>query len=137
MFSIEQIREAFQKVHRVATNQTREAYMTIPPDPKRDADLIVGAAIDELERLRNERGQLVKMLQEVVRSDRTTYQHHEARPFDGLLPSEAGGTIWLTPKEMARHALSAMGERQVFFDEDAEREHRRSIRDKSRKEANG
>ena len=49
---MEEIREAFQRVHRVATGQSREAYMRIPADPKHDADLIVCAAIDELEQTR-------------------------------------------------------------------------------------
>lgn len=50
--SIEEIRKAFQRVHHVATGQSVRAYMSIPADPARDADLIVCAAIDELEELR-------------------------------------------------------------------------------------
>lgn len=52
--TIEEIRKALQRIHHVAIGQTDRAYMSIPADPKRDADLILGAAIDELETLRSE-----------------------------------------------------------------------------------
>lgn len=51
--------------------------------------------------------QLVDLLQTIVRNDTTVYEHHQPRRFDGLLPE--GGTIWLTPREMARHALQYLG----------------------------
>lgn len=34
-----ELRATFRIVHRVATHQSNEAYMSIPADPKRDADL--------------------------------------------------------------------------------------------------
>ena len=46
--SEEELREALQRIHRVATRQTSESYMSIPADPARDADLLIGGAIDEL-----------------------------------------------------------------------------------------
>lgn len=58
MKTIEQIRDAFHLIHRVATGQSDRGYMSIPADPERDADLIVAAAIDELEALRAERDAL-------------------------------------------------------------------------------
>lgn len=48
----EQIREAFFRLHDNASGRTARSYMSIPPDPKRDADLILVAAIDELVELR-------------------------------------------------------------------------------------
>lgn len=57
MKTIEQIRASFQRIHRIASNQERPGdggYMRIPADPEHDADLIVSAAIDELESLRAE-----------------------------------------------------------------------------------
>jgi hypothetical protein len=52
MKTIDEIREAFFRVHRYATGRSDRAYMSIPADPERDADLIVCAAIDELGGLR-------------------------------------------------------------------------------------
>ena len=49
---IDEIRAAFHLIHRVATGQSDRGYMSIPPNPARDADLIVDAAIDELESAR-------------------------------------------------------------------------------------
>lgn len=49
--SIEEIREALQRIHKAATGRGG-AYMRIPADERRDADLILAAAIDELEALR-------------------------------------------------------------------------------------
>lgn len=55
MKSVQDIRDAFQRVHRLASHQERPGdagYMRVPADPSHDADLIVMAAIDELESLR-------------------------------------------------------------------------------------
>lgn len=49
---IETIRKALQHIHHVAIGESDRAYMSIPADPKRDADLILVAAIDELDALR-------------------------------------------------------------------------------------
>lgn len=57
--SIKTIREAFLRIHDVAMGREARAYMSIPADPRRDADLIVSAAIEELERLRAERDRAV------------------------------------------------------------------------------
>jgi len=46
------LREALERIHRVASGVSDEAYMSIPADPKRDADLLLSAAIDELVALR-------------------------------------------------------------------------------------
>lgn len=53
-------------------------------------------AFDEIERLRT-------ALRNATRNDRSRYNHHEPRPFDGKKPSP--GTIWLTPREIARGVL--------------------------------
>jgi hypothetical protein len=54
--------------------------------------------------------QLVKLLQAIVRNDETHFEHHQPRRWDGKKPSEAGGgSIFLTPREMARRALKFLG----------------------------
>ena len=55
--------------------------------------------------------QIIALLQEVVRNDETRFSHHQPRRFDGKDPKAAGGTIWLTPREMARRALRKLGAR--------------------------
>ena len=62
MHSIEEIRKAFSKVHKRACGDTDEVYMSIPADPRRDADLIISAAIDELEQYRNEAKEILATL---------------------------------------------------------------------------
>jgi hypothetical protein len=47
------LREALQRIHRVAIRESDTPYMSIPADPARDADLLLGAAIDELVAARN------------------------------------------------------------------------------------
>lgn len=54
------------------------------------------------------RAQLPPLLRAIAMGDKTTYQHHEVRPRDGRAPE--GGTIWLTPRELALEALKALGE---------------------------
>jgi hypothetical protein len=54
--------------------------------------------------------QLVKLLQAIVRNDETHFEHHQPRRWDGKAPSDVGsGSIWLTPREMARRALKHLG----------------------------
>lgn len=48
---IERIRDAFERVHKIATGEYAH-YMSIPPNPERDADLILTDAIEELATLR-------------------------------------------------------------------------------------
>lgn len=62
--AIEEVRESFHLIHRVATGQSDRAYMSIPADPRRDADLIVSAAIDELAAARNALPRLITALRE-------------------------------------------------------------------------
>lgn len=50
--TIAEIRAALKTIHDVALGRSEAAYMSIPADPNRDADLILSAAIDELEELR-------------------------------------------------------------------------------------
>jgi uncharacterized membrane protein len=59
--TIDEIREAFLKIHHNATQKSGRSYMSIPADPERDADLIVNAAIDELEQLRQSDAKLEKL----------------------------------------------------------------------------
>lgn len=55
------------------------------------------------------RDDLIRMLQTIYRCDKTRYDHHEKRTWDGKLPEDEGGTIWLTPREMAGQALRFLG----------------------------
>ena len=52
-------------------------------------------------------GELERALRAVARNDKSRYDHHEARPFDGMRPMQAKdpGSIWLTPREIARRVL--------------------------------
>ncbi len=52
MKTIDQIREAMNKMHQRAMGDERAVYMSIPANPDRDADLILDAAITELDVLR-------------------------------------------------------------------------------------
>lgn len=52
------LREALHRIHDKAMGKTKEPYMRIPADPKRDADLLIDGAIDELVSLRDERDAL-------------------------------------------------------------------------------
>lgn len=65
-----------------------------------------GERIAELER---QRESTVRALQAIVRNDATSYQHHEPRRWDGRTPDADGGTIWLTPREIARQMLTLLG----------------------------
>lgn len=58
MKTIEEIRKAFNSIHRRACGDTNEVYMSIPARPEHDADLILSAAIDELECLREGESEL-------------------------------------------------------------------------------
>lgn len=73
MKTIEEIRAAFQKIHKVASNQSDAAYMSIPADPERDADLIVAAAIDELEKLRAEAKEILSTLRSASSATETLF----------------------------------------------------------------
>ena len=46
------IRAAFLQIHHRAIGKSDRVYMSIPPDPERDADLILDDAIRELAHLR-------------------------------------------------------------------------------------
>ena len=48
---------------------------------------------------------LEPLLEGIIENDKTAYMHHEARPFDGKTPKEDGGTIWWTPRQLARTVL--------------------------------
>lgn len=54
-----------------------------------------------------ENARLRLVLQDVIDNDLTEYDHHQKRR-DGKKPSQAEepGSIWLTPREMARAALA-------------------------------
>jgi hypothetical protein len=63
---IEEIREAFYRIHQYATGQTRTSYMSIPVNPKRDADFILSDAIDELSSLRSVLRTVTEALDEAI-----------------------------------------------------------------------
>lgn len=53
MKTIDEIHAAFRQVHKRSCGDTRQVYMSIPPRPEHDADIIICDAIDELARLRS------------------------------------------------------------------------------------
>jgi len=54
--------------------------------------------------------QVRRGLQLIIKNDKTRYEHHEARPWDGKTPREVdGGTIFITPREKACGLLRALG----------------------------
>jgi hypothetical protein len=56
----------------------------------------------------DERAQTISLLRAIAMADKARYEHHEKRERDGKRPE--GGTIWLTPRQMALRALERMGE---------------------------
>ncbi len=72
---------------------------------KRDVMTLLGAldAADQRE------AELLAVLANIYRADRTEYHHHEARPWDGQKPDNVTGTRWLTPREMVTTALRQLG----------------------------
>ena len=56
------------------------------------------------EKAERERDRLREALKMCLQNDKTYYNHHEPRR-DGTKPDDVGGTIWLTPREIARAAL--------------------------------
>lgn len=59
-----------------------------------------------VEELTAEVERLKGALRLMARCDRSKpYEHHEPRHFDNRLPRDAGGTVWLTPREIARNFL--------------------------------
>lgn len=63
MKTIEEIRAALTHMHHYAMEETGRPYMSIPADPKRDADLILSAAIDELGQLRAAQSSFIATMQ--------------------------------------------------------------------------
>lgn len=66
MKTIDEINEAFQRIHRYATQDGAPAYMSIPADPERDADLILCDAIKELDSLRANQADMDRVSAELV-----------------------------------------------------------------------
>lgn len=73
------------------------------------------ASVDEIAAEMDRRGEVIERLEARIdalesalraaaRNDRSRYDHHEARPFDGKTPGP-DGSIWLTPREIARSVL--------------------------------
>lgn len=66
------------------------------------------AAEAALDAARAKPSAVAAVLRAICRADRTRYDHHEPRAWDGKRPKEDGGTIWLTPREKAESALRLM-----------------------------
>ncbi len=79
--TIDELRAALLKIHRLATAGSNEPYMSIPPNPERDADLIVMAAIDELASLRAARDAL-KAENGTLFDERNYYREQARAGFD-------------------------------------------------------
>ena len=63
------------------------------------------AAEAALDAARAKTSAFAAVLRAICRADRTRYDHHEPRAWDGKRPKEDGGTIWLTPREKAESTL--------------------------------
>jgi len=50
--TISELRDALLKMHARATGDQSAVYMSVPADPRRDADLMLMAALEELEAYR-------------------------------------------------------------------------------------
>lgn len=50
-------------------------------------------------------GRYREALESVIQNDKTYYNHHEPRPYDDKVPKEDGGTIWMTPRQVAERRL--------------------------------
>jgi len=62
------------------------------------------------EEIRKAKEPLLKRMLTIWKNDKTEYEHHEARPFDGEKPRDVdGGSIFLTPREIAEDALREAG----------------------------
>lgn len=91
MTSIAEIREAFSRVWKTATNQGQcFPLMTIPPDREHDADCIIHDAIDELSTLRVKVADLEKNNAELnddlirVMNERNEAEERGARKMAGI-----------------------------------------------------
>lgn len=60
---------------------------------------------------------VVDVLKEIVRNDRTHYKPGERRYFDNTLPR---GVRWATPRQLAERALLQLGERVPERDDNSE-----------------
>lgn len=90
----------------IANNAITSAEVDIELGSKRESiDRIDDLAFQIDAYTSRQNAKLANALQSVIENDKTYYNHHDPRP-DGRLPKENGGTIWLTPKEIARRALS-------------------------------
>lgn len=49
---IDKLFKAVQRIHKVAIGESKESYMSIPPDRRNDADMLLVDAISELKSLR-------------------------------------------------------------------------------------
>ena len=78
---VETVAESFLLIHRVATGQSNRSYMTIPADPKRDADLIVGGALEHYAALRNAAVPMIQELRFLREENRELREGKNAQKF--------------------------------------------------------
>lgn len=70
MRPIEEIHAALQRIHAKACDHAAPAYMSVPANPERDADLIVSDAIAELAALRRTLGSARASIRLVLNRDK-------------------------------------------------------------------
>lgn len=120
MKTIEEIRKAFLAMHHYATKENAPTYMSVPADRNRDADLILSAAIDELEKLRSEviaakadAARLRETLQKLLRlsgeyagnsDNRFEMAHNEMEDELSVALSATDSAAWLESKIAERTA---------------------------------
>lgn len=88
--TIKEIHDAFDKVHRRAMGETRDAYMSIPARPDVDADLIVTSAIDELAALRTQVETLTAERDEAVELLRVVKRRYQCGMFEPVVAPPLG-----------------------------------------------
>lgn len=58
-----------------------------------------------VETLIKEREDVISSLETIVKNDGTEYDHHQPRYSDGELPTNHGGSCWVTPRETAKYLI--------------------------------
>ncbi|MDF1565293.1 MAG: hypothetical protein P1V51_19810 [Deltaproteobacteria bacterium] len=100
--------EKLNSTERSVENWRRESRAI--PGPVARLMRIYGASVEEEipESVLRERLEIaVEAMRAIERNDKTSYNHHEARPFDGKIPDEIdGGTCFLTPREISQYAIA-------------------------------
>lgn len=90
------LREALSRMHSVAIGESRDSYMRVPADPKRDADLLLSAALEELAAARKR----------IAYLEAVTFSSKHGEPELPPLPPDRGGpTLHQLGGELPRYGV--------------------------------